>query len=669
MRTQARPTARALSSCALSPLSCSLLFALFALGCEGVAACPEGSEPLGGRCVTRVDGGPRADVGSADAGPPIEFLDASVWVDASAPVGADAAAPFSDDAAAPSVDAAPNVDAASCALRTLHRDQDGDGRGDPTMPMTGCGEPEGWVLDATDCDDACASCFPGAEESCDGVDQDCDALVDEEVQRGYFRDADGDGRGLLDEYVFACALPDGYAIVAGDCDDTRASVRPGAPEVCNGLDDDCDHRVDQTFACAAGASVSCTTTCGTRGTALCVRCEVPGPSACTPPVESCNGLDEDCDGWIDEGVRTFGSAVSAGAAGRRIEVLPYAGGFVAVFQNESGVRAQRFDASGARVGSEASLYTGATPDFGAAVWGDVLYLVIKESSDLAGLRFDLTPVIARISAPVSLGAGDVSQTNRIRLVVPSGNPMVVFPARITPTGSARAVYVLTRSAELTGTSPRFTAFSLATTSDDLDVVASSTEVFVASVFASGATSQLNVSRIPYGATSGGGVRSVTIPTGGAVPRLPQLAVEPGSDGRSTLAVLYQREGAASLRLASVQVGADGSLDASAPDAAVASVTLPSSGPAHPSDVVSLGTGRFGLGYLEPAAGGATVRYFEANVPALGAPTLHAVDGIGASPAASGSLSLSRSLEASGAVMLGLSPAGISTARTYTRACR
>ncbi|MBI5502580.1 MAG: hypothetical protein HY907_20210 [Deltaproteobacteria bacterium] len=73
------------------------------------------------------------------------------------------------------------------------------------------------------------------------------------------------------------------------------------PERCNALDDDCDGRTDEDFACLPGTVLSCTTWCGSAGTAACSdACLVPG--TCTPPDEICdNRADDNCDGSIDEG--------------------------------------------------------------------------------------------------------------------------------------------------------------------------------------------------------------------------------------------------------------------------------------------------------------------------------------------------------------------------------
>ncbi|MES1205465.1 MAG: putative metal-binding motif-containing protein, partial [Pseudomonadota bacterium] len=64
----------------------------------------------------------------------------------------------------------------------------------------------------------------------------------------YYIDQDGDGYGTSDPAFVverACAQPDGYAAVAGDCDDVEPSIHPGAVEVCNGKDDNCNGQIDE----------------------------------------------------------------------------------------------------------------------------------------------------------------------------------------------------------------------------------------------------------------------------------------------------------------------------------------------------------------------------------------------------------------------------------------
>ena len=72
-------------------------------------------------------------------------------------------------------------------------------------------------------------------------------------------------------------------------------------ESCSGLDDDCDTTPDEGFACVMGSTMPCTTSCGSTGSGTCTTsCEIPVPAFCAPPAETCNGLDDDCDGAADE---------------------------------------------------------------------------------------------------------------------------------------------------------------------------------------------------------------------------------------------------------------------------------------------------------------------------------------------------------------------------------
>ncbi len=91
-----------------------------------------------------------------------------------------------------------------------------------------------------DCDDANPHVYPSALEECNGIDDNCNGLIDEEVREVFFRDIDGDTYGGSADRVEACEKPDGYAERSGDCNDENREIHPGAEEVCNGADDDCN---------------------------------------------------------------------------------------------------------------------------------------------------------------------------------------------------------------------------------------------------------------------------------------------------------------------------------------------------------------------------------------------------------------------------------------------
>ncbi len=104
--------------------------------------------------------------------------------------------------------------------------------------------------------------------------------------------------------VLACVAPAGYVAAGDDCDDSNPAIHPGATEVCDGRDDDCNGGVDEGCSCTAGDSRSCGSSIG--------AC-VPGTQSCTtgawgdctgatlPTPEVCDGKDDDCNGSVDEG--------------------------------------------------------------------------------------------------------------------------------------------------------------------------------------------------------------------------------------------------------------------------------------------------------------------------------------------------------------------------------
>ena len=123
-------------------------------------------------------------------------------------------------------------------------DLDGDGHGDAATTNHACLIPADGVAVCDDCDDGDQAIHPAADERCDGTDNNCDLVVDDDhsVDAGtWYWDEDEDGYGEADRTTRSCVVADGYAELFGDCDDGDPMVNPGMLEVCNnGLDDNCD---------------------------------------------------------------------------------------------------------------------------------------------------------------------------------------------------------------------------------------------------------------------------------------------------------------------------------------------------------------------------------------------------------------------------------------------
>ena len=243
-------------------------------------------------------------------------------------------------------------------LNVYFLDADGDGFGS-TEFISSCELPDGYVENNEDCNDDNSSVNPGASEVCNGEDDNCDSNIDEGLFAQYFQDLDGDNvGGSIDS--LACSAPFGYVSSTGDCDDTDSEVYPGAVEVCNDIDDDCDIDIDEglllpfysdldgdgygdinsiNFACEVpNGFVSNPDDCDDDDTSINPgAAEICGnlfdencnglfsegctsgcmdPLACNysesaqesdgscfyPSEEICNDLDDDCDGEVDEGL-------------------------------------------------------------------------------------------------------------------------------------------------------------------------------------------------------------------------------------------------------------------------------------------------------------------------------------------------------------------------------
>ncbi|MEL6341802.1 MAG: putative metal-binding motif-containing protein [Myxococcota bacterium] len=196
-------------------------------------------------------------------------------------------------------------------------DADSDGFGDAdSAPIVSCEAPTGYVSDNTDCDDRRDFVFPGAEERCDAIDNDCDEQVDEEGLDTLFRDFDRDGFGISEETIESCGPVEGYAATAGDCDDLNIDISPIALEVCDEIDNDCDDEIDDADSSLDTSTAETFYTDGDAdgfGDAAVLACVQPDDAALVDgdcddeaaavnpdAVEVCDEIDNDCDDLIDD---------------------------------------------------------------------------------------------------------------------------------------------------------------------------------------------------------------------------------------------------------------------------------------------------------------------------------------------------------------------------------
>jgi hypothetical protein len=138
-----------------------------------------------------------------------------------------------------------------------------------------------------DCAPLDAAVYPGAEELCDGIDNNCNNLQDEG-----FLDTDAD---LLMDCVDTNddndADPDDI-----DCAPQDAAISSAAEEICDLIDNDCDGKVDEdqaTLACGKGQCFHTLSSCLDGNVQICDPME-------GATLESCDGIDNDCDGLVDE---------------------------------------------------------------------------------------------------------------------------------------------------------------------------------------------------------------------------------------------------------------------------------------------------------------------------------------------------------------------------------
>ena len=213
------------------------------------------------------------------------------------------------------------VDEAGCqGCGTFYKDGDGDGfgiatdkqcLGSPSFPYT--------AFVAGDCDDKSPNVKPGAIETCNGKDDNCDKLIDPAGTLGcknYYPDADGDGWGALTAPVCQCKATKTHKVgKSGDCNDANKGIAPGKKEICDGADNNCNNQVDEGVRKAwyqdndgdgfgSGAPVMACKAPGKAWTGVAGDCNDFNKAIFPKAKEVCNDIDDDCDSLKDEGLAT-----------------------------------------------------------------------------------------------------------------------------------------------------------------------------------------------------------------------------------------------------------------------------------------------------------------------------------------------------------------------------
>ena len=210
----------------------------------------------------------------------------------------------------------------SCENGTIfYFDSDGDGYGSVSDPLNSCTPPEGYVLDNTDCNDSNPLIYPDAIELCNVLDDNCNALIDEGViYSDYFIDFDVDGFGNPLISVSTCdGAPAGYVEDNTDCNDLNAFMNPATPEICNGLDDNCNLIIDEGLTATTyyldadedgyGNVLIPFITCSGFAPAGFVEdstdCDDLNNLINPTATELCNTFDDNCNLLIDEGFASY----------------------------------------------------------------------------------------------------------------------------------------------------------------------------------------------------------------------------------------------------------------------------------------------------------------------------------------------------------------------------
>jgi len=199
-------------------------------------------------------------------------------------------------------------DGSALGCKTYYEDVDKDGFGNPFNAICLCSPYASYTTTlAGDCDDQNANASPAVAETCDGIDNNCNNQADEKGANGctkYYMDGDGDGYGLSTASQCTCTAEGVYsATLPGDCHDQNSFINPGAPEICDGVDNNCGGGIDEGFPDTDGDGIKdcLDTDLDGDGDIFGSDCDDKDPTVSHFAAEKCgDAKDNNCNGSIDE---------------------------------------------------------------------------------------------------------------------------------------------------------------------------------------------------------------------------------------------------------------------------------------------------------------------------------------------------------------------------------